>query len=174
MFSVHDSTAKQIAIDRGFKELKCSHLTHSSQVPLFTNPTQCEMSEQETTVTNNTLVLPQMMQLKLIKKKKESTAQSLVRVFEESYIFQDKDKQECIFSPCLEWNEKARKENGLVGANSPFLKWCTAYYAVKYVMSDQEPSGIDNNLTDLIKIARKEGKKPRGTNWYDFLISKCK
>ena len=172
-FSVHTEDAKKSAIDKGYVEIKVRHYTHPTQVPVLKNTTMCPISH--ILPNGQEFIPPKNKSLKIYKLEKgEKFAQSVVCAFEENYYYKlsDSDPSFLKASPCLLWTKELRKKNGLLYTNNPFYSWCTAYFAIKIVLKDQNVKDIKHCQRELKEIGTNysKGKKKSSENWHQYLL----
>ena len=170
-FSVHNEEAKQAAISLGYTEIKVKHYTHPRQIPLLHTSSSTKSVNPET----DNFVPPTNKNLIIMKLNTgEKFAKMVVRAFEENYYYKDSANGNILkASPCIMWTKSRRKEHGLSYKDDPFYNWCCSYYAVKFLLKEQELDDIKLSQKKLMELARNNvpSKQPK-QNWYDFLVDK--
>ncbi len=142
---VHFEEGRERALQRGFQEIKFSHLTSLSKIP---------RRATEVATTNLDLPAPSILTLpkktlpSLHKKDDETYTEALVRAFKK--IFVDVEMMEQTYSPCELWTENARKETG-ISKDSKLTAWCCAHFAMREIRIG-DPKNIDEKLTSLRKL----------------------
>jgi len=166
-FSVHTEEAKKTAIQMGYREIKVYHLTDTNQIPALEN-----ISEPQFSDTGEELILPRNKKLKIYKShSKEKIAVSIVRAFEEHYIYKNDNDAIEKASPCLKWTNELRHKHKLMYDNHPFYQWCCTYYAVKFLNEGMKPEEIMTNSSDLRRLSVQKANKPKDVNWYEHVIN---
>jgi hypothetical protein len=151
-FSVHSKAAQQVALNRGFQEVNFSHLSAIEQIP--------HRSKKASAIENIdlpapfNLTLPQGDPPNLFRHAEEPCAVSLVRAFEQKFV-DPETKIPC--SPCRLWTAEARRAAGhkSTGSTATLNSWSCAYFAVRIVKKNENPSDIKDSLSSLRKIAVK-------------------
>ena len=163
-FSVHSEEGRELALRRGFQEIKFSHLTSLSKIP---------RRAIEAATTNLDLPAPSILTLpkktlpSLYKKEDETYAEALVRAFEAKFV--DIETMQQPYSPCRLWTDKARKEAG-ISKDSKFTAWCCAYFAVREIIKG-DPKNINDKLTSLRKLGTESKPSNMKGGWSDLASS---
>jgi hypothetical protein len=164
-FSVHFEEGRELALQRGFQEIKFSHLTSLSKIP--------RRATEATATTNLDLPAPSILTLpkktlpSLYKKEDETYAEALVRAFEAKFV--DIEMMQQPYSPCRLWTDKARKEAG-ISKDSKFTAWCCAYFAVREIIKGN-PKNIHEKLTSLRKLGTESKPSNMKGGWSDLASS---
>ena len=101
----------------GYREMKVYHLTDTNQIPVLENPSEPQFSDE-----GEEVILPKNKHLKIYKtNSKEKIAVSIVRAFEEHYIYKNDNGAIEKASLCLKWTNELRHKHKLMYDNHPFI-----------------------------------------------------
>jgi hypothetical protein len=162
-FSVHSDEGRELALQRGFQEIKFSHLTCLSKIPR--RATDDVATTKLHLPAPSILTLPNKNLPSLYKKEDETYAEALVRAFEEKFV--DIEMMQQPYSPCRLWTDKARKEAG-ISKDSKFIAWCCAYFAVREIIQ-ADPKDIHEKLTSLRKLGTESKPPDMKGGWFTLV-----
>jgi hypothetical protein len=159
-FSVHSKAARQVALNRGFREITFSHLSAIEQIP---HPRKASAVQNIDLPAPLNLTLPQGKLPNLFRLAHEPYAVSLVRAFERKFVDPD---TKIPYSPCRLWTPEARKLAGhkSTGSTATLNSWCSAYFAVRVVKKSENPSDMKDSVSSLRKLGtdNKPDEMPAG------------
>jgi hypothetical protein len=168
-FSVHSKAAQQVALNRGFQEIYYSHLSAIEQIP-HRSPKASAIKKSDLPAPIN-LSMPQGTLPNLFRLEDEPYAVSLVRAFEHKFV--DPDRK-IPYSPIRLWTSEDRKLAGYksTGPTATLSSWSAAYFAVRVVKKNEDPSDIKDSLSSLRKQATKNkpDQMPKG-GWVDLALT---
>lgn len=94
----------------------------------------------------------------------ETTAEAVVRAFEDVAIDTDKTASTRVYSPYKDWTNDIRTENSI--SDSKFTNICKAYYAVRGRLLLSDPSTCTKGLKKLVSDAGAASDK----KWYERAV----
>jgi hypothetical protein len=163
-FSVHSEEGRELALRRGFQEIKFSHLTSLLKIPW--RATEAATANLDLPVPS-ILTLPKKTLPSIYKKEDKTYAEALVRAFEAKFV--DIKTMQQPYSPCPLWTDKARKE-AAISKDSKFTAWCCAYFAVREIIKG-DPKNINHKLTILQELGTESKPSNMKGCWSDLASS---
>ena len=160
-------TAKELE-KRGFRSVGATHLLggpETLELPKLSIAVERNDEEIQVAIAPATVTLPRMArQPALWKPEGKTTAENIVHAFD---IKVYDDDQNVVYSPYRLWTKEERKQFQ-TKMDSRFTKYCQIYYAVRRLLSDQQPKTIMTGMNDLIKLAKQDiaRRKVSDPDWF--------